>query len=126
MRSFADLNGQVRMDRDHVRRGGDGRDRRPGFRVVVGQGVEPGIDGDGERHDQQRVAVLGCVGDQLGADHAAGAAAVLDHELLAQPVAQVVGDHAPDGVVDRARRERNDDANRLGRIVLREWRASSA
>ena len=42
-----------------------------------------------ERDDQQRVAVLRRIRHQLGADHAAGAGAVVDDELLAEPLARV-------------------------------------
>ena len=53
-------------------------DRRERLDRIVGQLVEPRIDGVRERNDQHRVAVLRRVGGQLGADHAAGAGAVVD------------------------------------------------
>ena len=60
-------------------------DRRERLDRIVGQLVEPRIDRVRERDDEQRVAVLRRVGDELAADHAAGAAAVVDDDLLAEP-----------------------------------------
>ena len=65
------------------------------------------------------MTVLGGVCHQLAGHDAAGAAAVLHDELLAEPRGQLRGEQAPDGVVDRAWRERNDDAYRLGWVILR-------
>ena len=60
-------------------------------RVVV-ELVEPGIDRMGHGDDEQGVAVRRRLRDRLGADHAAGAAAVVDHDLLAEAVAELDGD----------------------------------
>jgi len=68
--------------------------------------------------NEQRVAVGGRFCHELGADHAAGAAAVVDHDLLAEAVAELDGDQAPDHVVAAARRERNDHPHRTGGIIL--------
>src|SRR5258706_471447 len=73
----------------------------------------------GPRHDQQRVAVLWRVGDEFAADDATGATAVLNDDLPAQPVAEMLADHAADDVVDAAGRKRNDQPHRPVRIVLR-------
>ena len=76
----------------------------------------------GDGYDRQRVPVGRRVRRDFRADDAAGAAAVVDDDLLAQVLAQVRGDHAPDHVVAAAGRERNDEPHRLHRIVLRRRR----
>ena len=58
---------------------------------------------------QERVAVGRRLGRRLGADHAAGAAAVLDDELLAEGLAELVGPGPGDDVGGAAGRERHDD-----------------
>ena len=75
---------QAGMDGDHVGPAGENRDRGERLERIVGQLVEPGIDGMRHRDDQDGVAVLRRAGGKLGADHAAGAGAVVDHDLLAQ------------------------------------------
>jgi len=52
-------------------------------------------------------------------DHGTGAGAILHDHLPAEPLGQVRGDHATDDIVDAARRERHDDPNLFGRILLR-------
>jgi hypothetical protein len=46
------------------------------------------------------------------------AAAVVDHDLLAERLAHLVGDHAPQRIVTAARRERDDEGDRPGRVGL--------
>ena len=102
------MNRQVGMDHDDVRSRAHHPDRHEGFDWIVGQLVEPGVDRIGQRNDEDGVAV-GCrVGRQLGADHAAGAGAVVDDHLLAELLAKLVADHAADHVVAAAGRKRND------------------
>ena len=113
---------QVRVHQQHVRGRRQDGDRRKAVDRLVGQLVEPRVDRVHQRHDEQRVAVLGRVGGELGADDAARAAAVVDDELLAEPPAQLRGDHAADRVIDGAGGERNDDAHQLGGVVLRRCR----
>ena len=70
-----------------------------------------------------RVAVRRGVRRQLGADHAAGAGAVVDDHLLAELVAHLLRDDAADHVVAAAGRERNDQPDRpVGIIRLRRGR----
>src|SRR5690242_18338626 len=52
------------------------------------------IDGVGDGALQQRVAVVRRVRHEIGGDAAAGAAAVLDDELLAEPLAERLREHA--------------------------------
>ena len=49
----------------------------------------------GHRDDQQRVAVRCRLGGDVGADHPAGAAAVVDENLLAEFVAELVATMRP-------------------------------
>ena len=117
---------QARIDRDDVRRGDQHGNRREGFQRIVGQRVEPGIDRGRQRHDQERVAVLRRVGDDLGANHAAGAAAIVDDDLLAEPLAEMLRDDAGDDVVDAAGRKRHDQPHRPVRVILRRQPAAES
>ena len=65
------------------------------------------------------VAVGRGIRDALAAIHAAGAADIFDHHLLAEHLAHARREHAPDRVLRAARRERNDHGDRPGRKVLR-------
>src|SRR5262249_7191982 len=67
----------------------------------------------------QRVAVVGRVRHEIGGDIAAGAAAVLDDELLAELLAERLRQHARGDVARGARTEADDDAYRPRRIALR-------
>ena len=72
-----------------------------------------------DRDDQQRVAVLRrCDASSVPMTPPAPAA-VVDDDLLAEPLAEVLRDQPPDHVVAAAGRERNDQPDRLGRILLR-------
>ena len=77
------------------------------------------IDGDvAELDEAERVAVRLGFGDRLGADIAAGAGAVLDHEALAERLVQIVGRDARGHVHQAAGGGDDDQADRLGRIIL--------
>ena len=58
------------------------------------------------------------MGDEVDADHAAGAGAGLDIELLAERLGQLVGGHAGQNVGGTARRKGVDDADRMARPIL--------
>ena len=75
------------IDHQHVGLPADHRDRREILDRVVGQaGAEARRDRLRARgSDPDRVAVGRRLGDRVGADVAAGARAVLDHDLLAEP-----------------------------------------
>ena len=62
--------------------------------------------------EPERIAVRLGTRDLLGADAAAAADAVLDHELLAEPLAELLRDDAGDGVGAAAGGERHDEADR--------------
>ncbi len=72
-----------------------------------------------DRAEHQGVAIGRGIGDPLGAGHAAGAADVLDHDLLAENLAHARCHDAAEHVGRAAGRERNDHRDRLGRIALR-------
>ena len=75
---------QRRIDHQHVRPGGENGNRREGFDRVVFELVERRVDRMRDRYDAERVAVRRRVGAGLGADGAAGAAAIVDIDLLSQ------------------------------------------
>ena len=72
-----------------------------------------------ELDDRDGVAVGRGLGDHVGAERAAGAAAVVDHDLLLEDFLQLLPDHAGDQVVRPAGRERHDQPDRLRRKLLR-------
>src|SRR6266852_2474951 len=77
------LRRQRRIDDQHVRRGGGERDRREvPDRVVRNFLVKHGIEREGARHHEQRVAVRRRAGDGFDADHVACPGLVLDEERL--------------------------------------------
>ena len=63
------------------------------------------------------------MGDGSRGDIAAGAATVLDHDVLMQALAQALSDHARQRVGDTARRKGNDERDFAGWIGLRLGRA---
>jgi hypothetical protein len=66
--------------------------------VEIEIGIERGIDCIGRYRNQQRIAVRCRRGGEFGADIAGGARPVVDNELLAEPMRQIVGDDAGDNV----------------------------
>jgi hypothetical protein len=65
----------------------------------------------------QRVAVGVCTRSELGAQRAAGAAAVIDDHLLPQPLRKALTHQARNDVGRAARWKRDDQADRLRRIA---------
>ena len=115
------LRREVRMRHDadaHLR---DVADRREiAAHVVAGIGIEREVDRGRRRiREHQRVAVGRGLRGLPHGDDAVGAAAVLDHDLLAERVAQPLRDQPRDGVVAAAGRERHDQRDRARRIGLR-------
>ena len=108
--------GKRRMHHQRIRRVADQADRRKILaRIVAGILVER--RSDRERAGvakQQRVAVGIAFRDRLGADGAAGAGPVVDHDLLAEQFAHLVGNAAADDRGAAAGRERNDQRDRAG------------
>ena len=90
------------------------------FRIVGEFRVDARVDRDRTGlTEQQRVAVRIGALDDLGADAAIAAAAIFDHEGLAERVADFLADDARGRVRRAAGRERHDQPDRVGRIVLR-------
>jgi hypothetical protein len=112
---------QRRMNQDNLLIRSDQPDRcEIPHRIVTGIGVERG--GDAEHTgmaDHQGIAVARSLGDRPCPDGAAGAAAVLDHELLAERPAHVLGNQARQDVIGAPRRKRHHDGDRTRRIDLR-------
>ena len=76
--------------------------------------------GNGRRADQeQRVAVGGRASDRFGRDIGAGARAVLDDDLLAEPLRERLADDARDDVGRRAGGKADDQMHRPRRIGIR-------
>jgi hypothetical protein len=71
-------------------------------------------------HHEQRVAVRRRACDCFGADRAAGSAAIVDDDLLAEDLTHLRCEHARDDVGVSTRCEGNDHAHRLGGILLRQ------
>jgi hypothetical protein len=86
------------MHHQRIRRVADHTDRRKILaRVIAGILVERGADRERAGiAKQQRVAVWRALGDRACAHRAAGAAAIVDHDLLAENLAHLVGDGAAD------------------------------
>ncbi len=112
--------------RREIEVGGEGerrmRDHRHRSEVSSGIVLEIAIHrrAHGQRRGryQQRMSVGRRGGDEFGADGAPGAGAVLDHERLSRRSRQPLGEHSPDDVGSRARRERDDDSYWARRIRL--------
>ena len=105
---------EPRIDHQHIGRGADHHDRREILDRIVRQ-----VSAQTHRHrvrarggDADRVAVGRRLGDRVGADIAAGADPVVDHDLLAQPGPQPLRQDARDDVGAAAGRERHDQPDR--------------
>ena len=109
------------MHHQGVRRRADPADRREiRARIVADIAVEARSDRERAGISQQDgVAVGRALRDRAAADGAAGAAAVVDHDRLAEHLAHLVGDDAPDDGGAAAGRERHDQRDRPVGIVLR-------
>ena len=92
-------------------------------RIEIEIGKQHGVVGDVRADDEQRVAVGRRRRDGLGADGGAATRPVLDDDVLADPVLQVLGDDAGERVDRAAGEERHDQLDGLCRIVLRPGRA---
>ena len=115
------------LDRVRLHRGmrdqheGDGADL--GDRLELLQRVVGRLGPDGGEHDQlgaraekERVAVGRRASHRCGADGAAGAGAIVDHDRLAQLDRKLLGDEARGGVGATARGEGGNQGDGLGGI----------
>jgi hypothetical protein len=96
---------------------------RDGAQILVGLdahvgSVDAGVDRDGaDIAEKGGVAVRRRAGCGLGADHARRARPIVDHDLLAEDVADAVLDDASDEIGSAAWRERHDHHDRSIGIV---------
>jgi hypothetical protein len=88
-------------------------------RIVAGGRIERRVDRQIRRAEQERVAVRRRVGRLVGADIAAGAAAVLDDDLLAPDLGQALRQRTRQRVTAAARWKRHDQTHEAVRIALR-------
>ena len=110
------LGGNVARDDQHLRHRRHQRDRREILCDVVGHLFHRRVDDERTRADDaDRVAVGCCLCDRVGAEHAALAAAIVDHDRLLDQFRHALADHARDDVVGPAGRERHDQLDRLVR-----------
>ena len=112
--------GQRRMHGEHVIRERDETDRAEIPDRVVRQ-LGRGRGQNGERRDvaqHHRVAIGRGFGREFGADESAGAAARVDHDLLAHLIGQRLRDDARRRVGAAAGRIRRNQLDRLRRISL--------
>ncbi len=110
---------KIRTRHDQEARARDLRHRRQRRGVVRHLLARDRGDDLARRHDAERVTVGHGFRDQFVAENAAGARLVLDNDRLAEPVLHRVGKNAPDNVGAAAGAERDDDADRLLRPLLR-------
>ncbi len=105
----------ARMDDQHIGHDGGEEDRPEGLHGVVGQAREEArIGGVGARVEEDRVAIGLGGRHRIGADRAAGAAAVLDDEAAAGQGRELLEEDAADRVGAAAGRIGHDDAHRAG------------
>ncbi len=111
---------QLGIDHQDVRVGGGHGDRREIPDGIVMQVLVDGrIDGDrAGLAEQERVAVGFRLRHHLGAEDRACAAAVLDHDRLADRFPDALGDDARHRIRAAARRIGNDELDRPRRIIV--------
>ena len=114
------VRGHRRIDDQHVRNARDEDHRREILHVVVRHlGVEAGVDRvRADRSHLERVAVGRGMGDELRADVAARTGSVVDDDLLAPGLGQLLRDVARQDVGRATGRKRDDDADRFHRVRL--------
>ena len=109
----------VRVDLHHVRHADEARDWRHVADEVERQIlIKRGVDGVGRIDQEHRVAVGIGLGGHFGREIIAGARLVLDDELLAHMLRQILSDQARDDVGRAARRIADQPAHRVVRIIV--------
>ena len=120
MKSLSESHRRVLRDHDEVRVLAEQRDRHEvGHRIVVQRRIEHRHDRQRRRAEQHGVAVGRGMGRGVVGDVAAGAALVLDDDLLAPHLRQAAGGDAGGGVGAAARREADDQPHHARRPRLR-------
>src|SRR2546422_6335407 len=109
---------RLRGDHEHVRAAAHERDRGEVLlRVERQRPVQRHVDRVGRRRDEERVAVGCALRDEIGADVASGAGLVLDDHRLSQGFREARAQGARGEIGDPARRKRDDEPDRLRRIL---------
>src|SRR6266496_3815535 len=112
------VEGRLRGDHEHVHAAAYERDRGEVLARVERQRlVERHVDRVGRRRDEERVAVGRRLGDEIGADVAARAGAVLDDDRLAERLAQSRRERPRGEIGDSTRRKSDDKPDRLARVL---------
>ncbi len=110
---------RVRRHHQHVLRGRDQHDRlKVAHRIEALVRRDGDVDGERLRAEVQRVAIRRRLGGGRGAEIAAGAGAVLDHDGLAPFIRQLAGQDAPERVDRSASRESDHEPHGLVGIGL--------
>ncbi len=118
--------GRSLLHDDEIRIARQQRDRREVLHQIVRQRIDRAVGGvRAEVPADDGVAVGRGARDAGGADRAAGAGDIFDHQRLAERDAHPLAEIADDGVGRPAGRERHDHRDRPVRIILRR-RASDA
>jgi hypothetical protein len=110
------------MHHQHEGQRGELRDRREVVDRIIGQLLQGRRDRKADRVDEEGVAVRRRLRDDLGADRAAPARAIVDNHGLAPTLAETLRHQPGDVVGGAAGDERNHELDRLSRIVLRRAR----
>ena len=109
-----------RMQDQHVRRDSSETDRSEILFGIVGQlAIHVWIDCVPRAAHENGVAVGQRLGGEIGCNDAVCTAAVVNDDLLMNIFCQPHRDHARDEVISAARRIRQDEPDRFGRISLR-------
>jgi len=117
---FHVVGGDAGRHHQHFRNLGDQRDGLQVLERVVGDLFHARADGErAGADDADGAAVRRRFGDDVGAEYAALAGAVVDDDGLLENFRHALADDAGDDVVGAARRERHDQPNGLVRIILR-------
>ena len=112
--------GEVGRDYQHLGHGGDQRHRREILQRIIGDLFHARADSERARtRDCDGVTVGWGLGDRVGAEHAALAAAVVDQHRLLGNLGHALSDHARDNVIGAAGRERHDQLDGLCGEILR-------
>ena len=110
---------QIVVHRQHIKTRDRGDDAVEILdRIERQRAVKPGHVSHAAVIEQERVTVRRRFRDFVHADAAAGAAAIIDHDRLAEPLAERIGNQPRDRIDGATRRERHDQADRMRRVVV--------
>jgi hypothetical protein len=116
------VRGQIRVDDQHERQvADDGDGREIAIEIIAGLALhQRGIHRvSGKCRHQQRMTVVGGLGDEPRADIARIPGAAVDDDRLAEILGQLLPEYAGERVDRPARRKRHNDGDGFRRILLR-------